>query len=155
MSFQITKDDLSDGAVAELLNSHLQEMHKYSPPESIHALDSEKLKDAKVTFWAARIDGEFVGCGALKELSAQAAELKSMKTHTGHLRKGVAAALLLEIIAEARRRGYRSISLETGSNEAFEPAIAMYQKHGFIECGPFGEYRADPYSRFFTKSLGA
>jgi len=153
MYIEIKTDDLSDGAIAKLLNEHLQEMHKYSPPESIHAIDTEKLKDPSVTFWAGRIGGELAGCGDLKELPSGTGEVKSMKTDRAHLRKGIAAKLLVEIIAEAKRRTYTEICLETGSNASFNPATAMYEKYGFVECGPFADYKPDPYSRFFTKTL--
>ncbi|KTF10040.1 GNAT family N-acetyltransferase [Pseudoalteromonas sp. H105] len=146
-------DNLSDNAVAQLLNSHLQQMHEFSPPESIHALDQEKLNDPSVTFWSARDKGVLAGCGALKELSRHCGEIKSMKTDNTFLRKGVASTILEALLAEATARGYKSVSLETGSNEAFNPAIALYKKYGFIECGPFAEYKRDPYSKFYTKHL--
>lgn len=150
---EIKIDDLSDGRVIHLLNQHLKEMHKYSPVESIHALDEEKLRDLSVTFWSAYIDDELAGCGALKELSPSTGEIKSMKTSANHLRKGVAAEILAAIIKEAQRRNYQSLSLETGTNVAFNPAVELYKKHGFIECEPFADYQPDPYSQFFTKKL--
>ena len=155
MNIEFRKDDLSDGSIESLLNSHLQEMYKYSPPESVHALDSQKLTDPSVTFWAARIDGKLAGCGALKELTQSTGEIKSMKTHDKYLRKGIAGKLLEEIIKEAEKLSYTDIFLETGSNKAFNPAIALYKKFGFLECGPFGEYENDPYSKFLTKKLSA
>ncbi|TCS43350.1 GNAT family N-acetyltransferase [Reinekea marinisedimentorum] len=150
---QIAKDDLTDGAIADLLNRHLQEMHKYSPPESIHAITPEKLRDPAVTFWAARMNGELAGCAALKEHSAELAELKSMKTSPVHLRKGVAKNLLHQVFAEAKERGYQTVKLETGSHEAFVPAVALYQQFGFEPCAPFADYSDDPYSLFFVKRL--
>ncbi|WP_371188939.1 GNAT family N-acetyltransferase [Thalassotalea maritima] len=155
MEVKIQKDDLSSGLVAKLLNAHLQEMHRYSPPESIHALDTEKLMDPAVTFWSAIIDNNLAACGALKQLSPDYGEIKSMKTDERYLRKGLAAKLLTEIIVEAEKRSYKRVSLETGSNDAFKPAIAMYERFGFVECGPFGDYQPDPYSKFFTKALGS
>ncbi|WP_100643569.1 GNAT family N-acetyltransferase [Alteromonas facilis] len=149
----ISIDDLTDGKVIALLNQHLEAMHQYSPAESVHAIDFDKLNDPNVTFWSVRIGGELAGCGALKVLSSNAAELKSMKTADAFLRQGVAASLLVHLIAEAKARGYTSVSLETGSHEAFKPAIALYKRFGFVECGPFAEYKLDPYSRFFTKLI--
>lgn len=146
-------DDLKDGKIVGLLESHLQKMYKYSPPESVHALDHEKLKDPSITFWSASIGGGLAGCGALKELSSGSAEIKSMKTNDSFLRKGVASRLLEEIIEAAKVRGYKIISLETGTHEAFIPAVEMYKKYGFIECDPFGEYSPDPHSLFFSKKL--
>lgn len=151
MNIQV--DDLTDGKVASLLATHLAQMHKFSPAGSIHALDNKKLQSPDLTFWSARLNGELMGCGALKQLNALSAELKSMKTSHLHLRKGVAEALLAEIILVARERGYQSIYLETGRHEAFLPAVSLYQKYGFEECGPFADYQADPHSRFFVKYL--
>lgn len=76
-----------------------------------------------------------------------------MKTNDLFLRQGVASRLLEEIIAAAKFRGYKTISLETGTHQAFIPAVEMYKKYGFIECGPFGEYTLDPHSCFFSKTL--
>lgn len=146
-------DDLKDGKVVALLASHLQKMHEYSPSGSVHALNHEKLKDPSVTFWSASIDSELAGCGALKELSTDVAEIKSMKTSELFLRKGVASRLLEKILATAKERGYRTVCLETGTHGAFSPAVEMYKKYGFVACEPFGEYSLDPHSRFFSKKL--
>lgn len=151
----IKVDDLSDGKVASLLKAHLDEMNKLSPPESVHALDQEKLRDPSITFWSARIDGALAGCGALKELTLDSGEIKSMKTNDAHLRKGVASKILEVILLEAMRRKYQYVSLETGSCNAFKPAVELYEKYGFVECGPFGDYKIDPYSKFYTKHLVA
>lgn len=153
MKFEIAKDDLSDGAIVELLDSHLQEMQKYSPAESIHALDSQKLKDPSITFWAARVDGVLAGCGALKALTPSTGEIKSMKTNAAYLRNGIARGILEQIILEAKERSYSDLFLETGSNDAFTPAIEMYKQSGFVECGPFGDYQLDPFSVFYAKTM--
>jgi putative acetyltransferase len=128
-------------------------MHLHSPPESVHALDIEGLRRPEITFWTAWEGGELLGCGALKELDARHAEIKSMRTAARHLRKGVAAKLLTHIIEEARRRGYRRLSLETGSAEAFEPARRLYAGFGFTYCGPFADYVEDPFSVFMTREF--
>lgn len=146
-------DDLQGPEIAALLEDHLHSMTLHSPPESIHALDLDKLRRPGITFWTAWEDGELLGCGAIKELDAGHAELKSMKTDTRHLRKGVAEKLLIHAIGEARKRGCERISLETGSMDAFLPARKLYEKHGFAECGPFGDYEPDPYSLFMSKKL--
>lgn len=146
-------DDLQGPEIAALLEDHLHSMTLHSPPESIHALDLDKLRRPGITFWTAWEDGELLGCGAIKELDAGHAELKSMKTDTRHLRKGVAEKLLIHAIGEARKRGCERISLETGSMDAFVPARKLYEKHGFAECGPFGDYEPDPYSLFMSKKL--
>ena len=149
----IRPDDLSGPEIAALLHEHLQSMTLHSPPESIHALDLDALRRPEISFWTAWQGGELFGCAALKQLDAQHAEVKSMRTASRHLRKGVAAALLQHLIDEARRRGYRRLSLETGSAEAFVPAHRLYARYGFGFCAPFGDYVEDPYSVFMTREL--
>jgi len=152
-SMQIRPDDLNSPDVIALLQEHLQSMTLHSPPESIHALNLEALRRPEIGFWSAWQDDELLGCGALKRLDAQHAEIKSMRTVSTHLRKGVAAALLQHLLDEAQRRGYRWLSLETGSAAAFVPAHRLYTRFGFTFCGPFGGYIEDPYSVFMTREL--
>lgn len=146
----ITEGGLDDPDVLALLREHLQGMADHSPPESIHALDVGGLKAPGITFWTMRDGGEVLGCIALKQLDERHGEIKSMRTASARLRKGVGAALLEHLVAEARRRGYERLSLETGSGPGFEAAHALYRKFGFVECGPFADYREDPFSRFMT-----
>jgi putative acetyltransferase len=149
----IRKDDLSGPEIAALLAEHLQCMAEVSPPESCHALDIQKLRQPEITFWSVWQGEELAGCGALKELDAAHAEIKSMRTAKSHLRKGVATMLLEHIIKEAERRGYRRLSLETGAMAFFEPARRLYSGFGFQRCAPFGDYIEDPNSVFMTKEL--
>jgi putative acetyltransferase len=146
-------DDLKGSEIFELLQEHLQNMFLHSPPESVHALDIEELRKPEITFWTVWENGELLGCGALKELDAQHAEIKSMRTASRHLRKGVAKNLLNHILEEARHRGYKRLSLETGSMEAFEPARQLYANFGFTYCEPFADYVLDPNSVFMTREL--
>jgi len=150
---EIRRDDLTGPEIRALLEEHLSNMRQISPPESTHALPIEGLRKPDVTFWSAWENGELLGCGALKELDAEHGEIKSMRTSTGHRRKGVAGAILEHIIGEAKRRGYRQLSLETGSMEAFEPARQLYARGGFSFCGPFGDYTDDPNSVFMTMDV--
>ncbi|HTK39196.1 MAG TPA: GNAT family N-acetyltransferase [Pyrinomonadaceae bacterium] len=150
---EIKIDDLTGSDVYELLQQHLQDMALHSPPESVHALDIEALRRPEITFWTVWEGGELLGCGALKELDNQHAEIKSMRTSSLHLRKGVAKYILNYILDEAKRRGYGRLSLETGSMKAFEPAHRLYASFGFTHCEPFADYVEDPYSIFMTKEL--
>jgi putative acetyltransferase len=155
--------------VIELLQEHLAGMHAESPPECVYALDLDGLRQPEITFltaWRLPPDaapgaepkdvGELVAMGALKELTPTTAtagghgELKSMRTSARHLRQGAAQAILTELIKLARQRGYARVSLETGSTPGFDAAVAMYRRFGFVECGPFADYREDPFSRFMT-----
>ncbi|UUX51084.1 GNAT family N-acetyltransferase [Nisaea acidiphila] len=148
-------DDLSGTEIAALLSAHMDHGNAHSPPESVHALDIDGLRAPDITFWSVWEDGELLGCGAIRELSPEHGELKSMHTAARHRGKGVGRAMVEHILKEARARGYRRISLETGSMEAFAPARALYARFGFTECPPFGSYSLDPYSTFMTCELAA
>jgi len=150
---EIKTDDLTGSEIYELLQDHLQSVRQYSPPESIHALDLETLRQSGITFWTAWDSHQLLGCAALKELDQHHGEIKSMKTARPHLRKGVAAKLLNHVIEEARRRGYKRLSLETGSHGAFDPARRLYAGFGFELCQPFDNYVEDPFSVFMTKEI--
>ena len=155
-SMHIAVDDLRGGDIAALLQAHLDEMFLHSPAESVHALDLDTLRRPEITFWTVRDDaGALMGCGALRQLDPTHAEIKSMRTARAHLRKGVAAHLLAHLLEVAGQRGYRRLSLETGSPDAFAPARALYARFGFVPCGPFEGYAEDPYSVFMTLALGA
>ena len=150
---RIIEDDPSGAEVAALLTEHLDDMYRHTPPGSVHALDQGELRAPDITFWSAWDDTRLLGCGALKELDPAHGEIKSMRTARARLRSGVATAILSHLIEEALRRSYARLSLETGSGPPFEPALALYRKFGFRYCGPFGDYREDPFSRFMTLEL--
>lgn len=142
----IAVDDLSDGKVIQLLQLHLNEMFKHSPPESVHALDVEAMHAPGLTFWSASIADSIAACGALKQLDEHHAELKSMKASDAFVGKGVGRALLAHLLEQAKQRGYTRISLETGTMDAFLPARTLYESVGFKKCAPFGDYVNDQYS---------
>jgi putative acetyltransferase len=146
-------DDLRGAQTIALLEAHRQDMFEHSPPECVFALDLEGLRQPNITFWSAWEGADLLGCGALNELSSTSAELKSMRTDTAHLRKGVAARIVTHIIAVARSRSYTHLYLETGPVAAFAPARALYERHGFTYCGPFADYVEDPYSVFMCLDL--
>lgn len=154
MDVKIFESGLSNVKVIALLGEHLEGMTSHSPPESIHALDLNALRAKGITFWTAWDSESLLGCGALKELDPEHGEIKSMRTADEHLGKGVGTAILRHIMDESRKRSYKRLSLETGSGAAFEPAHALYKKFGFDYCGPFGDYRADSFSRCMTLELG-
>jgi putative acetyltransferase len=150
----IIVEDPTGADVIDLLTEHLADMHRVSPPESIHALDPKALAIPAITFWTARDDaGRLMGCGALKELGPGAGEVKSMRTADAARKRGVGSAVLAAILAEALHRGYHTVSLETGSQPFFEPARRLYRQHGFTECGPFADYVLDPNSMFMSLRL--
>jgi putative acetyltransferase len=150
---RIEIDDLSRPEIHALLNEHLQSMYELSPPESVHALDLEKLRKPGITFWTAWDGSLLLGCGALKELDRRHGEVKSMRTPNELRRRGAGRAILAHIIEVARSRAYERLSLETGSMEAFKPAQQLYENSGFTYCGPFSEYVEDPNSVFMSLRL--
>ena len=149
----IREDDLAGAATRELLAIHLQGMHASSPPGHVFALDLSGLQSPGVTVWAAWEDGTLLAIGALKQLDASTGEVKSMRTHPDHLRKGAAAAILEHIIAVARSRGLSRLSLETGRGPAFEPALALYRKRGFTNGEAFADYEPSEFNQFLHMSL--
>ncbi|AYC06880.1 MULTISPECIES: GNAT family N-acetyltransferase [Vibrio] len=150
---EIRVDNLEGTGVLQLLEEHLRDMYATSPAESVHALDVEALKHPSITFWCAEKNGVVQGCIALKELASNHAEIKSMRTATSSRNQGVASQLLSHVVAVAKTRNYEFLSLETGSMDYFLAARKLYEKHGFIYCGPFGDYQPDPNSCFMTRKL--
>lgn len=150
---RVEPDDPARPDVFALLQEHLRHMHALSPPESVHALDVSGLQRPGITFWSVRDGTTLMGCGALKELDPQHGEVKSMRTPQALRRRGAGRLMMTHIVEEARRRGYRRLSLETGSMEAFRPAWRLYESFGFRPCGPFADYRPDPHSVFMTLTL--
>jgi putative acetyltransferase len=151
---KIEIDDLKRPEIHALLEEHLADMRRISPPESVHALDLDKLRRPEITFWSAWDGATLLGCGALKELDPRHGEVKSMRTPKQLRRRGAGQALLTTIVDVARSRRYRRLSLETGSQSAFDPAHRLYESFGFSRCGPFGDYTDDPNSVFMTLELG-
>jgi putative acetyltransferase len=149
----IAADDPRADDVRALLARHLAFAHEETPPEHVHALDLSGLLDPTVTFFSARRDGDLVGIGALRELDRDHGELKSMHTAAEERGRGVGRAMVDHLLGEARIRGYRRVSLETGTTEAFAAARSLYAGAGFTPCGPFGDYRPSPDNAFMTLAL--
>jgi putative acetyltransferase len=149
----IKPGDFGDDRVKALLARHLRAMHENSPPGHVFALDWSGLQRPDISFYTLWDGEELLGCGALKELDPASGEIKSMRTADAHLRKGVGERILIHTIAEARKRGYRRLSLETGSGPAFDAALAMYHKHGFRDGGAFGDYVKSEFNQFLHLDL--
>ena len=144
----ICLDDLSSRETQALLQIHLEAMHANSPQGSVFALDLSGLRVREVTVWSAWEGSAVVGIGALKQLDAETGEVKSMRTHPDYLRQGVAAALLEYIITQARGRGLKRLSLETGTGPAFDAALALYRKRGFVNGAAFADYEPSAFNQF-------
>ena len=150
---RIIEGGLDDPRVVALLDTHVTRARAETARGSAHALDLAGLRTPKVTFWSVWEGDTVLGVGALKQLSADHGEIKSMHTAEAARGRGVGSALLGQIMAVARERGMSRLSLETGSWPYFAPARSLYARHGFVECGPFGEYRPDPNSVFMTREM--
>jgi putative acetyltransferase len=149
----IAVDDPRAADVRALLGRHLAFAHTTSPSEHVHALDVDSLAGPTVTFLSARRDGVLLGVGALKELDARHGEIKSMHTAAEARGAGVGRAVLRRLLDLAADRGYRRVSLETGTMDAFAPARALYESYGFRPCAPFAQYTVNPYSYCMSPDL--
>ena len=153
MTLSFRRDDLSGAEIRALIDLHLVEMRACSPACSVHAMPVERLRDEDVTFWSAWEGDRLAGCGALKAIDRDHCEVKSMRTAPDFLQRGIGERMLLHLMEEARGRGYTRVSLKTGRSPPFAPAQALYAKHEFTPCGPFGDYEDDPFSLFMTRRL--
>jgi putative acetyltransferase len=151
----IRPDDLTSPMTQALVRLHLEGMHLNSPRDHVCALGLSGLRSPDVTVWSAWAGQQILGMGAVKRIDAELGEVKSMRTHPDHLRRGVASAILEHVIMEAQRRGYRRLSLETGSGPAFEPALALYRRRGFVNGEAFGDYRPTDFNQFLHLPLDA
>ena len=151
--YRIVEDDLRGAAVIELLAFHLAEMHALSPACKVHAMPVERLRQPDVTFYSAW-DGETLAAvGALRQIDSRRGELKSMRAAPEYRGKGAGQAILHRLIAEAERRGYTWLGLETGRPPAWHEARCLYEKHGFTECADFGDYVGDEFSMCMSRAL--
>jgi putative acetyltransferase len=148
-------DDPGADDVRELLSRHLALMHEVTPVGHVHALDGVGLVDPAVTFFSARRDGVLLGVGAIKRLDATHAELKSMHVAAAARGQGIGRAMLEHLLHVAAAGGFTRVSLETGSNDAFAPARALYQSARFEPCGPFGDYTDTQHSSYLTRAISA
>lgn len=153
MQLSIQIDDPCSLEITKLLQTHLELMAKNTPGNSGHALRLDALNSPEITLWSAKIDNILLGCVALKQLSNTHGEIKSMHIAEKYRNHGVARALLTHIIKESKQRGYKKLSLETGTSEAFAPSRSLYKKFGFEHCEPFGNYINDPFSYCMTRSV--
>jgi len=153
MSWEIHEGELDHDDVLALLDQHFAEMRAGSPPEACHVLPVDGLKDPAIRFFTLRENGALLGCGALKRLSDDHGEVKSMRTADAALGRGVGKALLDHLVATARSEGMARLSLETGSTDQFAAANRLYEREGFKRCGPFGSYANTPFTRYFTREI--
>ncbi len=151
--FEVREDDLTGEQTRNLLALHLAGMRASSPSDGVFALDLSGLLVSEVTVWTAWQGDQVVGVGALKMLPDGNGEVKSMRTDPNFIRRGVGGAILETIIATAKARGARRLSLETGSGPAFEPALALYRRRGFTNGAAFSDYEQSDFNQFLHLAL--
>ena len=149
----IAIEDPRAADVRELLEAHLAFARASSPPCAVHALELDGLAGPGVTFFTCRRGGELLSVAALRELDRCHAEIKSMHTAREARGQGVGRAMVEHLLECARQRGYERVSLETGSQDAFAPARALYAQAGFQVCEAFGDYAPSEHSAFMTLVL--
>lgn len=152
-AYRIVEDDLTGAAVIALLAFHLGEMHALSPPCKVHAMTVERLRQPDVTFYSAWDGDTLAAVGALRDMGDGRGELKSMRAIPAYRGQGAGEAILVHLVAEAKRRGYTWLGLETGRPAAYLPAQSLYRKHGFAECADFGDYVGDEFSVCMSRDL--
>ena len=150
---QITTESPLNADLALLMARHTADMHADTPPESIHMMDASQLAIPQVQFFVGRLAGLAVAMGAFKKIDAQHAEVKSMHVLAEHRGQGLSRQMLDHLMAAARAAGYARLSLETGSQPMFLPAVRLYEKAGFSVCAPFADYTLDPNSIYMTRTL--
>ncbi len=155
MEIDVREATLDDQQVRALALDHVTQMRAGSPPGQAFALDLTGLDDPAITLFGAWRGDELLGIGALKRLGAEGAEIKSMRTASDWLRRGVGDAMMRHLLGQAEVLAFSRLSLETGSAPAYAPARRLYARHGFVACGPFADYVADPHSQFMTRRLDA
>ncbi len=157
-NLELRRGDFADPQIIELLRVHFQTMRSTGPAESCHVMDIAELQRPDLEFWAAWDGDTLLGVGGMLQFSSTnglEGEIKSMHTTASARGRGIGAAMLLHLIERAKQTGIRRLSLETGAGPFFHPAHALYRRHGFVTCPPFGSYQYDPNSVFMTKSLDA
>lgn len=149
----IQKESPTGPDLALLFARHTADMHTDTPPESIHMMDAGELDIPQVHFFVLREGGVPVAMGAFKMLDGTHAEIKSMHVLAEHRGRGLSRQMLAHLMTAAQAVGVTRLSLETGSQDAFVPARVLYEKAGFTQCPPFGDYVLDPMSIFMTRAL--
>ena len=154
MNWTIDEGGLDRDDVRTLLDLHFAEMRGESPPEACHVIPIDQLAARGIRFFTLRDRAGILMCvGALKTLDPGHGEIKSMRTAPGALGLGAGGRMLRHLVDTARSMGMRRLSLETGNGPLFAAANRLYQRDGFIPCGPFGTYADTPFTLFYTREI--
>jgi putative acetyltransferase len=151
MRVSIGPGDPDEPETALLLRRAEEHSHSLYPPEGVHTLPLNALKDHNVYFIVARDAAAILGCGAVVLQGDGFGEIKRLFVDVGARGRGVGAAILGALEAFAKANEVRCLRLETGPRQP--EAIALYHRFDYRERGPFGHYREDPFSIFMEKMI--
>jgi len=150
MKLTVEKGDPHDPQATRLLQASHALMESLFPAESNHYLSIDALCVPEISFYVARLGDDIKGCGALANKGSYG-EIKSMFVDETTRGAGIAQALMDQLETSAREQALPEMRLETGY--LLEAAHRLYRRNGFTDCGPFGDYTADPNSLFMEKAL--
>jgi len=147
---KLIENNFDNPEVNDLLTKHFVELKSVSPKGSTHVLDIPGLKDSSIKFWSLWNEDKLIGCGALKFLSNDHGEFKSIRISDKFKAKGYGSKIINHLISKAKNLNIKKISVETGAGIFFAPARKLFTNSGFKKCGPFAHYKNDPNSCYFT-----
>ena len=145
--------NFDNSEVNELLTKHFIELRAASPEGSAHVLDIPGLKVSSIKFWSLWKNELLIGCGALKFLSDEHGEFKSIRIHDNFRKQGNGMIVIDHLISEAKKLKIKRLSIETGAGDFFIPARKLFEKSGFTVCEPFAHYKEDANSVYLTKLI--
>tara|TARA_B100000575_G_scaffold56276_1_gene42315 strand:- start:845 stop:1303 length:459 start_codon:yes stop_codon:yes gene_type:complete len=147
------ENNFDNPQVNELLKTHFIELKSVSPEGSSHVLDIEGLKVPSIKFWSLWENNDLIGCGALKILSENHGEFKSIRVANRFRQKKYGEKIIDHLIEKSKNQGIKKLSVETGAGEFFAPARKLFKNFGFKECKPFAHYKEDPNSCYYNLNL--
>ena len=135
--------NFDNSEVNKLLTDHFVELRAASPEGSAHVLDIPGLKVSSIRFWSLWENEKLFGCGALKFLSKDHGEFKSIRIHNYFRNKGNGVKIVNHLINEAKKLDIKRLSIETGAGSFFEPARKLFKKCNKKPSKRFAHYKEE------------
>ncbi len=124
---------------------------KFYPPEHMFGLHPNEERDPALHFFIIEQGAATLGCGALRILDGEYAELKRMYVRPEYRGRGIGRKLIRHLEHTARTLGIACVRLETGPEQV--EALALYRSEGYTSIPPYGEYADSPVSVCMEKTL--
>ncbi len=151
-AIEIIPVTIRDDGILEMVKKLDALMNELYPPESTHLTPPEELSTGANRLFAAKVDGKLMGCGAIRVVGQDYAEIKRIFVDPSSRGLGLAKAILNRLESESRLLGLLEMKLETGTSQP--EAISLFERCGYAQCAAFGDYpKDDPYSYFMQKTL--